>query len=470
MEEAAKRRVLLAVMLAIFLAAIESTVVALAMPTVVASLGGLRFYSWVFSGYLLTQTVSMPLWGRFSDLYGRRPVYLAGLATFLAGSALSGAAQDMAQLVAFRMIQGLGAGSLMTLGYTIIGEIFGLERRARLQGYISGVWGVASMVGPPVGGLLTDHLSWRWVFYMNLPFGVVAMVLVATALSGELRAARRPAIDWRGTACFTAGMVLVMLALVEAGRTAAWSGARVLAPLAVGAMALAAFVAVERRAAEPIVPLKLFANRIVVAAVLTRSFAAMAMFGALAFVPLFVQAVTGASATRSGAVLAPFVLGWVALSATSARLVLRVGYRGVVMAGAVCLTAAFLLLARWGAELSMFGAMRDVLLAGVGMGLVIVPLLIAVQSAVPRSELGIATSVVQFFMSIGGAVGVSVMGTVMAQRLAAGRPLVDALHGVFATGLVVCVGALVSSFLVPAGRAQDLARAEMRGEPTRAGG
>jgi MFS family permease len=358
----------------------------------------------------------------------------------------------------------------MTLGYTIIGEIFGLERRAKLQGYLSGVWGVASMVGPPLGGLLTDHVSWRWVFYMNVPFGAVAMALVATALRSETRPARRPAIDWRGTACFTLGIVLVLLALVEAGREAAWSGAGVLVPLAAGAAALAVFIAVERRAAEPIVPLGLFASRMVVAAVLTRSLAAMAMFGALAFVPLFIQAVTGASATRSGAVLVPFVLGWVALSATSARLVLRVGYRSVVMAGVACLTGAFLLLARWDAGLGMVGAMRDVLLAGVGMGLVIVPMLIAVQSAVPRSDLGIATSVIQFFMSIGAAVGVSVMGTVMAQRLAAGRPLVDALHGVFVTGLVVCVGALVASLLVPAGRAQDLARAEMRGEPTRVGG
>lgn len=469
-DERARRRVLVAVMLAIFLAAIESTVVALAMPTVVASLGGLHVYSWVFSGYLLTQTVTMPLWGRFSDLYGRRPVYLVGLATFLAGSALSGTAQTMTQLIVFRMVQGLGAGSLLTLGYTIIGELFGLERRARLQGYLSGVWGVASMIGPPVGGLLTDHLSWRWVFFMNLPFGVVAMALVATALSSEPRPGRRPAIDWWGVASFTTGVALVMLALAEAGREASWSSAGVLGLLAAGAVALAAFAAVERRAAEPIVPLGLFASRMLVAAVLTRSLAAMAMFGALAFVPLFVQSVTGASATRSGAVLVPFVLGWVALSALSARLVLRVGYRGVVMTGVACLTGSFLLLARWDAGLGLAGAMRDVLLAGVGMGLVIVPLLIAVQSAVPRSSLGLATSVIQFFMSVGGAVGVSVMGTVMAQRLAAGHALADALHGVFVTGLVVCGGALASSLLVPAGRAQDLARAEMRGEPTRAGG
>jgi len=185
MDEARKRWVLFGIMLSIFLAAMESTVVATAMPTVVASLGGLDVYSWVFSGFLLTQTVTMPLWGRFSDLYGRRSVYLTGLTIFLAGSALSGAAQDMAQLIVFRALQGLGAGSLMTLGYTIIAELFGLERRAKMQGYISGLWGFASLIGPWVGGLLSDHGSWRWVFYVNVPFGAVA-IAVWPALVGSL--------------------------------------------------------------------------------------------------------------------------------------------------------------------------------------------------------------------------------------------------------------------------------------------
>ena len=189
-DETRKRWVFFGIMLSIFLAAIESTVVATAMPTVVTHLGGIRIYSWVFSGFLLTQTVTMPLWGRFSDLYGRRPVYLAGLTIFLAGSALSGAAQDMVQLIVFRMVQGLGAGALMTLGYTIIAELFGLERRAKMQGYISSVWGVASLIGPWVGGLLTDHVSWRWVFYINLPFGAIAIAVIATALTGLPRPAR----------------------------------------------------------------------------------------------------------------------------------------------------------------------------------------------------------------------------------------------------------------------------------------
>ena len=469
-DEARKRWVFVGIMLSIFLAAIESTVVATAMPTVVKSLGGIKIYSWVFSGFLLTQTVTMPLWGRFSDLYGRRSVYLTGLATFLIGSALSGASQNMMQLILFRMVQGLGAGALMTLGYTIIGELFGLERRARMLGDISSVWGVASLMGPWAGGLLTDHASWRWVFYINLPFGAVAMALIAVALTTVPRSSRRPVVDWSGVGLFAAGVSALLLGIVEAGRVGSWTQIEVVACLVLGAIVLAAFVTVEQRAAEPIVPLRLFRSRMVLAAVVTRFLAGMAMFGALSFVPLFLQSVTGASATRAGAVLTPFVLGWVVMSVVSARLVLRVGYRSVVLIGMGSLTVAFMLFRRWDATLSSGSAMVDVLLAGIGMGMVVVPMLIAVQSVVARSDLGAATSLTQFFMSIGGALGLSLMGAVMAQRLHAGLPMVEALHGVFVVGSVVCVAALASAFMVPAGRAQDLARSEMRGEPTRVGG
>ena len=469
-DEARKRWVFVGIMLSIFLAAIESTVVATAMPTVVKSLGGIKIYSWVFSGFLLTQTVTMPLWGRFSDLYGRRSIYLTGLATFLVGSALSGAAQNMVQLILFRMVQGLGAGALMTLGYTIIGELFGLERRARMQGYISSVWGVASLMGPWAGGLLTDHVSWRWVFYINLPFGAVAMALIAGALTSASRPLRRPVVDATGVVLFAAGVSALLLGIVEAGRVGSWSRIEVVALLVLGAAVLVAFVAVELHAAEPIVPLRLFKNRMVLASVVTRFLAGMAMFGALSFVPLFLQSVTGASATRAGVVLTPFVLGWVVMSVVSARLVLRIGYRTVVLIGMASLMVAFVLFQRWSVTLSSGSAMVDVLLAGIGMGMVVVPMLIAVQSVVARSDLGAATSLTQFFMSIGGALGLSLMGAVMSQRLHVGLPMADALHGVFVVGSAVCVAALASAFMVPAGRAQDLARGEMRGEPTRVGG
>jgi predicted MFS family arabinose efflux permease len=277
-------------------------------------------------------------------------------------------------------------------------------------------------------------------------------------------------IDYAGLGLFTAGVSGLLLGVLEAGRVARWSGADVVIPLVIAVAALATFIAVERRAAEPIVPLRLFGVRMVLAASVTGFLAGMAMFGAISFVPLFLQSVTGMSATAAGVVLIPFVLGWVAMSIVSARLVLRIGYRTVVAAGMVCLTLAFLLLSRWSESLTQGVAMRDALLGGVGMGLTMVPMLIAVQSAVARADLGAATSMLQFFRTLGGAIGLSVMGTVMAWRLSVGLGPAEALHGVFVTGLLVCLAAVLSAFLVPAGRAQDLARADVRGEPTRVGG
>ena len=462
MEETRTRRAVVGVMLSIFLGAMESTAVATAMPKVVESLGGLHMYSWVFSGFLLTSTVTMPLWGRLSDLYGRRPTYLVGLVIFLVGSALSGLSRTMVELIAFRMLQGLGAGSLITIGMTIVGDLFRLERRAKMQGYISGVWGVASLVGPLLGGLLTDYVSWRWVFYVNLPFGVIAMVLIGGALVKGRPSARTPVIDYAGVVLFALGVSALLLGSIQAGRVGSWSGLDVLGALAVAVVALGGFVAVERRASEPIVPLRLFGNRVVLAAVATGFLAGMAMFGAISFVPLFLQRVAGTSATTAGFVLTPFVIGWVVLSAVSARLVLRIGYRIVVFAGMICLALAFVLFTRWDATLTPGAAMRDVLIGGIGMGLNMVPMLIAVQSAVPRAELGVATSMTQFFRAVGGAIGLSVMGAVMTQRLHAGLSMVEALHGVFVVGLLICVAALGAAFLVPPGRARELARAEPR--------
>jgi EmrB/QacA subfamily drug resistance transporter len=468
-DDRLKRRALLGVMLSVFLAAMESTVVATAMPIVVKSLGGLEIYAWVFVGFLLTSTVTMPLWGRLSDLFGRRRTFMTGLVIFLVGSALSGLSGDMVQLIVFRMLQGLGAGSLMTIGMTIVADLFGLERRAKMQGYISGVWGLASLVGPLLGGFLTDHVSWRWVFYINVPFGIIAMGFIATGLRGEPEPSRRPVIDYRGLALFTGG-ISALLYGVSVGGMYSFTTAGALVPIVLSVVLLVAFVAVERRAAEPIVPLHLFRHRMVVAAVVLGFLSGMAMFGTLSFVPLFLQEVTGKSATQAGLVLTPFVLGWVVMSIVSARLVLRVGYRSVVMAGMASMTISFLLLARWDASLTTAVAVRDAILGGMGMGLTMVPMLIAVQSAVPRPDLGVATSLTQFFRSVGGAVGVAVMGAVKTHRLDAGVPLEGALHAVFVVGLVVCIAALAAAFLVPSGRARDLARRELPGEPTRVGG
>jgi EmrB/QacA subfamily drug resistance transporter len=458
MGETRKGRALAGVMMTIFLAAMESTVVATAMPKAVSTLEGIEIYSWVGAGFLLTSTVTMPLWGRLSDFYGRRPIYLVGVTVFLAGSALSGLAVTMEQLVGFRMVQGLGAGSLMTIGMTIVGELYGLERRARMQGYLSGVWGLASLLGPLIGGVLTDHVSWRWVFYINLPFGVIAMVLVATALRGERRDRPKPVIDYAGIVVFATGVSALLVAL-ELTRTRAVTSLLVLGAGGLALAALVTFVRLERQARQPIMPLRLFANRVVVAASATGFLAGMAMFGAIQFVPLFLQHVGGMTATAAGVVLIPFVLGWVVMSVASARLVLRVGYRSVVFVGMACLVGGFVLLARWSPALTLGGAMRDALVGGVGMGLTMVPMLIAVQSAVDRADLGAATSMTQFFRTLGGAVGIALMGAVMGRQLGIGLGMADALHSVFVVGLAVAALALLSAFLVPAGRAQELARA-----------
>jgi predicted MFS family arabinose efflux permease len=295
------------------------------------------------------------------------------------------------------------------------------------------------------------------------------MVLLATSLRGVPRPERRPVIDYPGLVLFTGG-ISGLLYGISIGGIRGFASASAIVPIVLAILALVVFVAVEGRAREPIVPLRLFRNRMVVAAVTTGFLSGMAMFGTLSFVPLFLQGVTNASATRAGLVLTPFVLGWVTMSIVSARLVLKIGYRSVVLTGMVCLTISFVLLTRWDASLTTLAAIRDAIFGGMGMGLTMVPMLIAVQSAVPRSDLGVATSLTQFFRSVGGAVGVAVMGAVKTHRLDAGIPLEGALHAVFIVGLVVCVLALASAFLVPAGRARDLARPELRGEPTRVGG
>jgi predicted MFS family arabinose efflux permease len=296
------------------------------------------------------------------------------------------------------------------------------------------------------------------------------MMLIGIGLGALSPTGRRPVIDYVGLGLFTAGVSALLMGVLEAGRVARWSGLDVVGPLALALAALATFPVVEQRVVEPIVPLRLFRVRTVLAAAVTGFLAGMAMFGTISFVPLYLQSVSGLSATAAGVVLIPFVLGWVAMSIVSARLVLRVGCRGIVGAGMLCLTFTFFLLSRWSESLTPAIAMRDALLGGIGMGLTMVPMLIAVQGAVTRADLGAATSMIQFFRTLGGTIGLSVMGTVMAWRLSLGLSAAEALHGVFITGLLVCLAAVASTSLVPAGRARDLAGADVRGEPTRVGG
>ncbi len=416
----AQRRwaVTIGVMTGMFIAALEATVVGTAMPTVIASLGGLNHYSWVFSAYLITSTVTVPVWGKLSDLYGRRLIYQSGIAVFLIGSMLSGMSTTMTQLIIFRAIQGLGAGALVPIGMTIIGDIFTLEERAKMQAYFSGMWGLASVIGPVAGGFITDQLSWRWVFYINLPIGLVTSLIIGFALK-EPKRTERPAIDYAGAALLMAAITLLMLGLVEGGTTLAslfsfentlcFAGAAVLAGL---------FVWVETKAADPIIPFKLFRNRVVSVCILAGFLAGVAMFGVISFVPLFAQGALGTTATEAGSLLTPLMLSWVGLSVVGGRLLLKIGYRPTAIAGFALLTMGFAFLSSYQPEMRRLWLYVDLVLIGAGLGLSMLTLLIAVQQSVERTQLGVATSLNQFTRSIGGAVGVAVMGAILSVGLA----------------------------------------------------
>lgn len=419
LEMTSRRRwaVTVGVMTGMFLAALEATVVGTAMPTVIASLGGLNHYSWVFSAYLITSTVTVPVWGKLSDLYGRRLFYQIGIGIFLLGSILSGVSNSMEQLIIFRAIQGLGAGALVPLGMTIIGDIFTLDERARMQGFFSGVWGLSSVIGPIVGGFITDQLSWRWVFYINLPVGLAAALIIGLALK-EPKRTQRPSIDYAGAGLLTVAITLMMLVLVEGGTSLASLTAPHNLLFSIGSIVLfAAFVWVERRAPDPIIPFKMFRNRVVTVSVVAGFFAGVAMFGAISFVPLFAQGALGATATEAGSLLTPLMLSWVLMSVIGGRLLLKIGYRPTCIAGFVLLTVGFVLLSLFQVDTARFWLYFDLVLIGAGLGLTMLTLLIAVQQAVERSQLGIATSLNQFARSIGGAIGVAIMGTVLSAGL-----------------------------------------------------
>ncbi len=405
------------VMMGMFLAALEATVVGTAMPTVIASLGGLQHYSWVFSAYLLTSTVTVPIWGKLSDLYGRRPLYQIGILIFLAGSILSGISTSMFQLIVFRAIQGLGAGALVPLAMTIIGDIYTLQERARMQALFSGVWGLASIIGPIIGGFLTDQLSWRWVFFINIPFGTLSVLIIGSSLK-EPKLHQNPEIDYAGAATLTLGIVLLMLALVNSGTLSALLTLRNLLLLCGAAVCTVLFIRIERKAKEPILPFSLFQNQVVKISVLAGFLIGIAMFGAISFIPLYAQGTRGATATEAGSLLTPLMLSWVTLSVVGGRILLKTGYRGTVITGCILLTAAFAWLSTFNTQTPQLFLYIDLILIGAGLGLTMLTLLIAVQQAVPRQILGTATSLNQFSRSIGGAVGVAIMGAFLSAGLA----------------------------------------------------
>jgi EmrB/QacA subfamily drug resistance transporter len=407
--------VVIGIMFSLFMAAVETTVVATAMPSIVGQLGGLAHFSWVFSAYMIATTTTTPLYGKLSDIYGRRPTFLVAMAIFLVGSILSAQSQSMNQLIGFRAIQGLGAGGLMPLSFIIIGDLFSFEQRARMQGLFSGVWGVASILGPLLGGFLVDQLNWRWVFYINVIPGFLAGTLFWTAWRESARHGEKatPPVDYAGAGILTAGVVSLLLGLFE------METAGGLSLIAASAALFAALYGVERRAVDPVLPLSLFRDRLFVTGVIHGTLAGWAVFGSASFVPLFVQLSLEKSATVAGTALMPQMLAWVIASIIGSRLLLRLSYRTIILFGMACVTVGSFLLCFLSMETSLATLMFNLGLTGVGMGFSVPAFMIAVQSTVAREKLGTATATLQFSRIMGGAVGVSVMGLILSRQLTA---------------------------------------------------
>ena len=445
------------VMLGMFLAALDQTIVATALPRIVSDLGGPQHLSWVVTAYLLTSTVTVPLYGKLSDLYGRRPLFVFSILVFLAGSALSGIAQDMTQLILFRGIQGLGAGGILPLGLIVIGDLFSPRERGRYQGFTGAVFGMASVIGPLVGGYLTDNISWRWIFYINLPIGAVALFVIVTTMQLPFHR-KEHRVDYLGAAVLTAGVTSLLLVATWGGTTYSWGSPTILALAAAGVLCLAAFVRIERRAREPVLPLTLFRSGIFTVSVLAAFVLGAAMFGTIIYIPLFVQRVLGASATNSGVVLIPLMLSVVLAVVASGQIVTRTGrYRAFPIVGSVTMLVGFWLLTRLTASSSPGDATLAMIVIGLGIGQMMQTYTLAVQNDARREEMGVATASTQFFRSMGGAFGVAAFGTILTERFASGMAahpgvprlaLADAIHSVFVASLPLAVLALLFGFLL----------------------
>lgn len=467
-----------------FLAALEATAVGTAMPTAVGELGGVARYSWVFSAYLLTSTTTVPLYGKLADLYGRRRIYIAAVALFLIGSVLSGLSRTFNELIVFRAIQGLGAGGVMPVAITLIGDIFTLEERGRMQGIFSSVWAISSLLGPAAGGVVTELLSWRWIFFLNIPFGVISVILLVVYLQ-ERPADRTPRLDLPGTVALTIAITLLLIALLEGSGAWGWSDPRTLVALGGAGIGLIAFLWQERRAPEPMLPLDLFRSPIISVASAGAVIIGALLFVASAYVPVYAQGVLGGTAVDAGLVLAPVSLGWPIASTIAGRLLLGVGYRPLTIAGGGIATVGALLLAGVGEGTDRLDLMLAMLVLGLGLGAMATPYLVAVQNAVPWHRRGVATSSQQFFRMIGGAVAVAALGALLNERLrstagavatpdvaldpelrallspAALETLVNALgsglHAVFIAFAVLAGVGLAIALLFPAGSARELA-------------
>jgi EmrB/QacA subfamily drug resistance transporter len=411
------RAVFGALFLALWLAALDQTVVSTALPTMVGDLGGLSYLSWVVTAYLLTSTVAGPLYGKFGDLYGRKIVLQVAIAVFLVGSALCGIAQNMLQLIVFRALEGAGGGGLIVITIAVIGDLIPPRERGRYQGFFGAVFGVATIVGPLVGGFFVDHLSWRWIFYINLPTGILALAVIAAVLPSR-STRRQRAVDYVGALLLTAALSAVILFTGLGGTIFPWTSPVMIGLMAASSAGVIAFVAVEMRAREPILPMSLFANRNFAVASSVGFIVGLSLFGAVTFLPIYLQVVKGVSPSISGLLLMPMMLGMLATSVISGRMISRFGrYKLFPILGTATMTFGLGALSLLAIDSGDWQTAIDALWLGLGMGMVMQVLLIAVQNSVDYERLGVATSGTMLFRSLGGALGVALFGAIFANRL-----------------------------------------------------
>jgi EmrB/QacA subfamily drug resistance transporter len=404
---------LAAVILVMFFSSLDQTVVATAMPVIIGDLQGFSLYAWVFTAYMMASAVTVPIYGKLSDIYGRKPFYVLGLGLFMLGSIAAGVVQNMPELIAARAVQGLGAGAMLTMPRATVGDIFNPRERGRWMGVIASVFGIASIIGPAMGGWITDNLSWRWIFYINLPVALIALVGIILTLP-TVRTDKQPKVDWQGSVLLILGLIPSLLAFTWAGSTYPWGSAQILGLFALSLLFLALFVLVERRAEEPILAPQLFKNRIFSSTALVALFISMGMFGSIAFLPLFIQGAEGLSAQSSGQILTPMMLSFIAGSIVGGQLVTRTGrYKvQVLVAGAIGLLGMFLL-TQLGANTPTWVIVVDMTVLGAGIGAVLPVLTVVVANAFPYKLMGMVDATQQFVRSLGGIIATPVLGTVL---------------------------------------------------------